>query len=222
MGLQRPPSGTNIMKTKAVADVVFCFDCTGSMNSCIENVKTHVNKFVEGLNADQSTLVDWRMRAFGYGDLEIGEEMQNSNDFVSDVASFQSQVSNIKMVGGGDAPESTLDAIIYAYKTSKWRSAHKIVVIFTDAPAKDIHSSTKAKFAINDLNALLNDLTENHIKLFLWGAKDPKYNDLKTVPKSEITEMNDPHTELSSGASMAKLLELMGKTVSTEIGSDVL
>ena len=106
------------MKTKAVADVVFCFDCTGSMKPVIDNVKAYVNKFVEGLNADQSTIIDWRMRAMGYGDLEKGEEPQNKNEFVSDVASFQSQVASIRMCDGGDAPESTLDAIILAAKSS--------------------------------------------------------------------------------------------------------
>lgn len=223
MGLQKMPSGTGLMKTKAVADVVFCFDCTGSMETCIDNVKQHVNKFVEGLNADQSVTINWRIRALGYGDLEIGEEIQNNNDFVSDVASFQSQLSSgIKMVYGGDAPESTLDAIIYAYKTSKWRTAHKIVAVFTDAPSKEIHPSTKSKFAINSIDDLKKDLAENHIKLFLWGAADTKYSALKPVPKSEITELSDPHSELSSGANMKKLLELMGKTVSEETASDVL
>lgn len=221
MGLQKP-IGSSVIKTKAVADVVFCFDCTGSMQPVIDNVKTHVNKFVEGLNADQSTTIDWRMRAVGYGDLEIGEPIQNDNDFVSDVASFQAQVAGISMCGGGDAPESTLDAIIVAAKSSNWRKAHKIVVVFTDAPTKDIHSSTKSTFAINSLDDLKKNLAESHVKLFLWGAPDPKYSELQIVPKSEITEMSDPHGTLSSGADMAKLLELMGKTVSTEIGSDVL
>lgn len=221
MGLQRK-SGTSLIKTTAVADVVFCFDCTGSMSSCIDNVKEHVNKFVEGLNSDQSVTIDWRIRALGYGDLEIGEEIQNGFDFVSDVSSFQSQLSGIKMCYGGDAPESTLDAIIYAYKTSKWRKAHKIVVVFTDAPTKDIHSSTKSTFAVNDINALAKDLSDNHIKLFLWGAEDTNYRSLAPVPKSEINEMSNPHAELSSGANMAKLLELMGKTVSSETVSEVL
>ena len=220
MGLQKAVS--SVIKTKAVADVVFCFDCTGSMSDCIENVKTHVNKFVEGLNADQSVTIDWRMRAMGYGDLDEGEKVQNSNDFVSDVASFQSQVAGISMCYGGDAPESTLDAIIYAAKTSKWRKAHKIVAVFTDAPPKDIHPSTKSTFAVNDVKALMKDLADNHIKLFLWGPEDSKYTELKPVPKSEINEMSDPHAELSSGTNMAKLLELMGKTVSEETISDVL
>jgi len=221
MGLQKRPGGS-VMKTKAVADVVFCFDCTGSMKPVIDNVKSYVNKFVEGLNSDQSTIIDWRMRAMGYGDLEKGEEPQNKNEFVSDVASFQSQVAGIRMCDGGDAPESTLDAIILAAKSSQWRRAHKIVVVFTDAPAKDLHSSTKSTFAINNLDELKQDLAENHIKLFLWGAVDEKYAALKQVPKSEITEMSHPHEELSSGASMAKLLELMGKTVTATIGSEVL
>lgn len=221
MGLQKP-IGSSVIKTKAVADVVFCFDCTGSMRPVIDNVKAHVNKFVEGLNADQSTIIDWRMRALGYGDLEIGEPIQNNNEFVSDVASFQSQVASIQMCGGGDAPESTLDAIIVAAKSSKWRTAHKIVVVFTDAPTKDIHTSTKSTFAINSVDDLKKNLSESHIKLFLWGAPDPKYRELMIVPKSEITEMDNPHATLSSGADMAKLLELMGKTVSSEIASDVL
>ena len=64
----RPKS--SVMKTKAVADVVFCFDCTGSMDCCIENVKNNVNTFVESLNKEQGSIVNWRMRAVGYGDLE--------------------------------------------------------------------------------------------------------------------------------------------------------
>ena len=221
MGLQIK-SGSAAMKVKGVADVVFCFDCTGSMSSVIENVKTNVNKFVEGLNADQNIKIDWLMRAVGYGDLECGEEVQNGNKFVGDVAEFQSQVSNIKMVEGGNTPESTLDAIIYAAKTSKWRDrSQKVIVVFTDAPTKNVHSSTRTKFAINNVDELKKDLTENHIKLFLWGYTDDQYKALQVVPKSEITLMPDPHSTLVS-ADMVKVLEIMGKTISSEMKSDVL
>lgn len=221
MGLQRR-SGDAAMKVKGVADVVFCFDCTGSMSPVIKNVQTNVNKFVDGLNADPNIRIEWRMRAIGYGDLECGEEVQNKNDFVSDVAQFQSQVSNIEMVGGGDTPESTLDAIIYAAKTSKWRErCQKVVVVFTDAPSKEVFPATRKKFAINNVDELKKNLTENHIKLFLWGAEDLKYEALKVVPKSEITIMKNPHSMLVS-ADMVKVLEIMGKTVSTEMRSEVL
>lgn len=212
------------VKTKAVADVVFCFDCTGSMSDCIDSVKKNANSFVAGLNADQSTIIDWRMRAIGYGDLECGEKIQNSNGFVSSVAEFQAQVAGIEMCGGGDEPESTLDAIITAAKTSDWRGAHKIVVIFTDAHTKDIHSSTQSTFAINNIDELVKSLADDHIKLFLWGPADPNYEALQKVPKSEITELSDPHAEYKNDNKMEKLLELMGKTVSTEslVKSEVL
>ena len=220
MGLQ-VKSGGSAMKKKGYADVVFCFDCTGSMAPVIKNVKDNVNKFVDGLNADQSIKIDWRMRAVGYGDLFEGEEVQNGNDFVNDVKAFQAQVTNIKDVYGGDEPESTLDAIIYAAKTSKWRSdCQKIIVVFTDASTKDIHPSTK-KFSINSVEELKKDLTDNHIKLFFWGPEDEKYKALIPVPKSEVTIMSDPHAMLVS-TDMVKVLEMMGKTISSESKSEVL
>lgn len=209
------------MKLKGVADVVFCFDCTGSMSPVIDTVRANVNKFVDGLNADQAVTIDWRMRAVGYGDLECGEEVQNNNEFVSEVAQFQAQVDGLRMVGGGDEPESTLDAIVYAAKTSKWRArCQKVIVVFTDATTKDIHSSTR-KFSINNVEDLKKDLTNNHIKLFLWGYTDSKYEAMKVVPKSEITLMDDPHATLVS-ADMVKVLEIMGKTISSEMRSDTL
>lgn len=209
-------------KVKGCADVVFCIDCTGSMKNVIDNVKDYVKKFVEGLNADQSVIVDWRMRVIGYGDLENGEDFQGGVEFVNDVDSFKAQVSGIELCSGGDRPESTLDAIVYAAKTSQWRHAQKFIVVFTDAPTKELHSSTKSTFAINDLDSLIADMTESHIKLFLWGAEDPSYKKLNMISKSEITELSDPHAELSSGANMQKLLELMGKTVSYETATGVL
>ena len=212
---------TGIAKIKAVADVVFCFDCTGSMDGCIANVKEYANAFAQGLASGQNP-VDWRMRATGYGDLEEGEEIQNSYDFVNTIPEFQAQLGGIKMCFGGDAPESSLDAIIVAAKTSKWRKAHKIIVLFTDAPTKDIHPSTRKKFAINNIDELKKTLANDHIKLFIWGPSDPMFNELKIVPKAEITELADPHRDYESDNKMEKLLELMGKTVSDTIGSDTL
>lgn len=213
---------TTSAKVKAKADVVFCFDCTGSMSGCIANVKEYANAFALGL-ASGANPIDWRMRATGYGDLELNEEIQNSFDFVPTVPEFQTQLANIRMCGGGDEPESTLDAIVVAAKTSKWRSqVHKIVVVFTDAHTKDIHSSTRKTFAINNVDELKIGLTEDHIKLFLWGPSDPNYNALKSVPKAEIEELANPHVAYASGNKMEKLLELMGKTISDTLGSDVL
>lgn len=213
---------TRTAKTKAVADVVFCFDCTGSMDKCIGHVKDFVDVFVNGLNAEANVIVDWRIRVVAYGDLEIGEPMQLANEFVATVPEVQAQLAGIKMCYGGDTPESTLDAILLAAMTSKWRRAHKIVVVFTDAATKDLHPSTRRTYAVNDVHELKARLAEEHVKLFLWGPADPNYKELLSVPKSEIVELEDPHEAFMSGNRMEKLLELMGKTVSEVIGSAVL
>ena len=42
------------------------------------------------------------------------------------------------------------------------------------------------------------------------------------VPKSEISILHNPHADFRSENKMERLLELMGKTVSEVISSDVL
>ena len=221
MGSQIKNKTSNV-GLKAIADVVFCFDCTMSMDDCIKNVKDNVKSFVANLNTGQGPKIDWRMRAVGYGDLEEGEDIQNDNDFETTVEAFQKQVEDIKMCHGGDVPESTLDAIIVAAKTTKWRKSNKIVVVFTDAPTKCIHSSTIKDFGINTIEDLRNMLANDKIILFLWGPSDDNYESLKAVPRTTITILPDPHSEYKSGSNMAKLLETMGKTVSVTVGSEEL
>ncbi len=215
MGLTIRKGGSQ-MKKKAVADVVFCIDCTSSMKNCINNLKMHIGSFVESMSADKTIITDWQIRAVGYGDLEEGEEIQDGNPFVTNVDAFLTQLKNIKLCYGGDPPESTLDAIVHVAKTTKWRRANKIIAVFTDAPTKDLHPTTKTKFAVNSLEDMMLELTENHIKLFFWGPNDKHYNELSLLPKSEITLLAHPHADFTSGTSMQKLLETMGKTVSQE------
>lgn len=45
MGIQKRPAQ---MKVKGVADIVFCFDCTGSMTEIITSVKENVEKLING------------------------------------------------------------------------------------------------------------------------------------------------------------------------------
>lgn len=205
-------------KSKGVADVVFCFDCTGSMTGVIDTVKSNVSTFVAGLTSDSNVVIDWQARAVGYGDFEVDAlYIQNENPFSNNVKTVQDQIANISMVGGGDAPESTLDAICHVAMESNWRSnAHKIIVVFTDAPTKDINKITSDKFAIKTIDELKDKLMEKHVKLFLFAPADPNYKKLELVPKSEVKYEN------LASINLVKVLEQMGKTVSSESRSAVL
>ena len=57
------------VKMKGVADIVLCFDCTGSMTDIINSVKNNVDKLIDGLKT--YTDLDWRARAMGYRDFEV-------------------------------------------------------------------------------------------------------------------------------------------------------
>ena len=169
-------------------DIVFCIDCTnaGAIRDCM---KFQIINFVESLNTwNQNNIsVDWRARVIGYGDIECNEPVQNNSEFIHDVDLLRKQLCELEAYGGGDDPESTLDAICYAALDSKWRVwCERIIIVLTDAPTKSLHESTMDAFDLCDYKNLINVLANNRIRLFLWGEKDPVYESLRCLPKSEI------------------------------------
>lgn len=213
-------------KIKGVADIVFCFDCTASMTEVINSVKENVKSLVAGFSTS-SVKLDWRARAMGYRDFEVDEEyLINDRPFVTTAAELTSQIDGMDALeySGGDDPESTLDAIWYAAKKSDWRpNCHKVVVVFTDAAAKSLNDKTLAEIegSDNDLEVLAQEIKVNHIKLFLWGRKDPVYDAMSILPRAKITQLEDPEKDYAS-MDFSELMEQLGKTVSDIVsGGDV-
>ena len=156
----------------------------------------------------------------GYRDFEVDEEyLINDKPFVeNDEAALKAQIGSIeaKEYTGGDDPESTLDAIWYAACKSDWRSnCHKIVVVFTDEASKGVNEKTIADIpgADADLDVLAQELNVNHIKLFLWGMKDPLYDVLQKIPRADIVQLEDPENDFKN-MNFDKVMEQLGKTIS--------
>jgi hypothetical protein len=214
-GIKPNPEGK---KVKGVADIVFCFDCTGSMQPYIDAVKANVNAFVKGLGTDKNVVLDWRVRAMGYRDFGFDtEKLINHFEFVNDANEFEAQLDQLETPSGsgGDDPESTLDAIWYALKKTDWRNpCHKVIVLFTDAPPHPVHETTVTDLGIgsDDVELLKQELMIAKIKLFMFCLKDPVYEKLREVPGSSITTYDDPKTELLS-SDFSVLLNQIGKTV---------
>lgn len=185
----------NISKPKVliITDIVFCIDCTngGAIARCME---PPIISLLESLN------VDWRARVMGYGDLDIGEEMQNNNVFVGDVDSIREQLSLLEGYCGGDEPESTLDAICYAAKQSDWRNRCKrVIIVLTDAFTKRIHPSTAKALGIYNIDELRTALANNQVILYLFGPQDPVYKLLGFIPRSDIILLENAREDLYSG-----------------------
>ncbi len=190
-------------KTKGVADLVFMVDVSGSMATCIAALRTNIEAFIDSLSRGDGNNVapvrDWRAKVVGYRDIEAdGEAWFLDSPFVRDVAALKTQLSALKAEGGGDEPESLLDAL---YKVAtmdanakgsptedaqKWRyrsDAARVVVVFTDARFKETMSIAEAKGG--SLQDVANVLMANRIILSLFAPNFEGYDRLSQVDKSE-------------------------------------
>ena len=153
-GLKEYVMSESEKRTRGVVDLVFLLDVTGSMQPCIEAVKQSIGRFVEDMTQadanNDSPIKDWRIKVCGYRDYKSSAVNWLVNKpFVKTVPEVLSQISSEDMqaAGGGDEPESVLDALMVLARTEqsgvqdsespdKWRmrgTATRVVVFFTDA-----------------------------------------------------------------------------------------
>jgi len=199
-----PPQGR--AKTKGVADVVFLVDISGSMSTCIDALRRNIEAFIDSLSSGDTNnaapVKDWRGKVVGYRDIEAaqseGLEWLTNNPFVRDTAALKSQLAALRAEGGGDEPESLLDAL---YKVAtmealpkgsqsedaeKWRyrsDAARVVVVFTDASFKETMSIQEAKGG--SMQDVANVVMANRIILSLFAPNFEGYDRLSQIDKSE-------------------------------------
>ncbi|MEO6369009.1 MAG: vWA domain-containing protein [Steroidobacteraceae bacterium] len=193
-------------KTKGVADIVFLIDISGSMSPIIDALRRNIETFVDSLNSGGSNnatpVRDWRSKVVGYRDIEAaqseGLEWLEDQPFVRDVAALKVQLGLLQARGGGDEPESLLDAL-YTVATmeavpkgsqtedaSKWRyrsDAARVVIVFTDASFKETMSIEAAKGGA--LQDVANVVMANRIILSLFAPNFEGYDRLSQIDKSE-------------------------------------
>lgn len=207
-----------VQKQVNPVDIVFCVDCTASMEPCFEGLVQHLHDFVEGLQSENK--VDFRLRLVEYRDLKIGEPTR-AREFTSDVEEFKRQLKELSASGGGDEPESTLDAI-YTGLNSPWRATkcHKAVLVFTDAPSHpDLHESTVPAGVARDIETVINLLESKRIWLYLVSVEDPLYERLSKREKTIIQLYpNDRRYDGLKGVDFAQVLAWFGRSISNVSG----
>ena len=193
-------------KTKGVADIVFIVDVSGSMKPCIDALRINIEAFIDSLSKGEGNnappVKDWRAKVVGYRDVEAAQSEGLpwivDNPFVREASALKSQLSELRAEGGGDEPESLLDAL---FKTAsmeaspkgsqtedpgKWRyrsDAARVVVVFTDAPFKETMSIQEAKGG--SLQDVANVVMANRIILSLFAPNFEGYDRLSQIDKSE-------------------------------------
>ena len=135
LALALPPSiAPSLTKIPAV-DIIFVLDVTSSMNEEINGVKSGIQQFAQAIAERE---LDAQVGLIAFGDRFEGEEPQilsfSGSPLTSDATSFQSEVGRLAPVGGGDTPESSLDALSLSAQQPFRPQATKVILLITDAP----------------------------------------------------------------------------------------
>lgn len=209
-GVQLPP----IQKRKPAADIVFCIDCTGSMEPCIEGVVNGVDTFVTGLHS--AGQVDYRLRLIAYRDLPYGDEIQIT-DFTLDASLFRDWVKKLHPRANDTISESTLDAICIALQSS-WRDrCHRSVIVFTDAaPHPQLHTSTNAPHG-DGVRSVIELQSKANSMIFLIAPQDPVYETIAQHQQViyQALPVDDRRYEGLKALDFQKVLDFIGRTIST-------
>ncbi|MET9732515.1 vWA domain-containing protein [Streptomyces sp. NPDC006458] len=156
-------------------DIVLCVDATGSMFPVLDNVKASALQFHDRLNDVMAkkgkAISQLRLKVIAFRDFgDTAAAPLEQTGFLhlpAQAQEFQEFVRGIDAIGGGDIPESGLEALALAIN-SPWergldRRRH-VIVMFTDAPAHALGTVGAASPAYpNGIPRNLDELFEQ------WG-----------------------------------------------------
>ena len=127
-------------------DIVFAIDATESMQPLIDKVKSLTLSFRDeleaGLAKNKRKICNLRIKVIVFRDYYVDDyyAMEESRFFYlpEENRDFHNYVSKIKAGGGGDEPESGLEALAVALRSDFVKDGDKrrhVIVLFTDASA---------------------------------------------------------------------------------------
>ncbi len=184
-------------------DIVFCIDVTGSMNPIIDAVKANALGFYDDVQANLTdkgkNVSQLRVRLVAFRDFfaDGAAALEESPFFTlpAERAGFSDFVNGLIAQGGGDAPESGLEAVALAVN-SPWTNTgdrrRQVIVVWTDQPAQtldpsvvpaDLTSRVPADFsALTDLWEDEQGLMGSSSKrLILFAPDGPGWSDISAV-----------------------------------------
>jgi hypothetical protein len=235
-------------KIKGVVDIVFLIDVTGSMQHCIDALKSNISSFIDTLTTksvnNDAPVKHWRAKCVGFRDYKCDKVPFVDAPFVEDADVLRAQLSALHAEGGGDEPESLLDglhrvATMQAAEKgsdtldpSKWRyrsEAARVVVAFTDASYHPVMTEP----AGGTVDEVINAIHSNRILLSLFAPEMECYHILGEADKSEYNAISfDSGSPTGAqdalvaftrdGTNFRKTLEMLAKSVSASANTEAL
>ena len=184
-------------------DIVFCVDVTGSMTPIIDQVKTNALRFYDdvqsNLTAKGKNVDQLRVRIIAFRDFAAdGAAALDESPFFTlpdERADFSEFVNGLVAEGGGDAPESGLEAVALAID-SPWTTTgdrrRQVIVVWTDQPAQSLSPSVLPPDIASRVPADFSALTDawedeqgrmgsSSKRLILFAPDGPGWSDISGV-----------------------------------------
>lgn len=150
-------------------DIVVLFDCTGSMGPYIDGMKDMTIGFSRDLEANN---IDARLGLVEYRDVKIGEPTR-VHGFAATPEEFRGWTGALRANGGGDEPESAIDAGFSAIKELSFRdNATRIFVWITDASYHEPAENGQT------METLIRELAARKTVAYVIGPDLPGYGRL--------------------------------------------
>jgi hypothetical protein len=184
-------------------DIVFCIDVTGSMTPILDQVKANALRFYDdvqaNLTAKGKTVDELRVRVIAFRDFvaDGGAALDESPFFPLPAAQseFSRFVNGLIAEGGGDAPESGLEAVSLGIN-SPWTTSgdrrRQVVVVWTDQPAHPLDPTVVPPELSSRVPADFSELTDlweneqgpmgsSSKRLILFAPDGPGWSDISSV-----------------------------------------
>ena len=200
------PTQTSLAAPRGLSyavDIVFCIDVTGSMTPILDAVKAHALGFYDdvqtNLTAKGKNVSQLRVRVVAFRDLAAdGEAAVEESPFFTlptERSGFSEFVNGLVAQGGGDAPESGLEATALAIN-SPWTTTgdrrRQVIVVWTDQPAHPLDPSVVPADLASRIPADFSALTDtwedeqgvmgsSSKRLILFAPDSPGWSDISAV-----------------------------------------
>ncbi|HSV64688.1 MAG TPA: vWA domain-containing protein [Mycobacteriales bacterium] len=141
---------------KYAVDIVLCIDATGSMGAILDQVKESALSFHQRLNTVMGekgkAISQLRLKVIAFRDFgDHPDDAIEATDFLlfpDQATQFERFVRGLRPTGGGDIPESGLEALALAVQAPWERGLDRrrhVIVLFTDAPAHPLGSPAQTR-----------------------------------------------------------------------------
>lgn len=177
-------------------DIVFLMDSTRSMTPFIDTLKQNCIEFADIVNREGH---DCRLGLVGFGDVDLNEPIEVFPP-TADFNQFQQRVGSLEVTGGGDNPESSVEALQRALSIPFRDGARVCIVHITDAGCHNVEqlptlarqlrdrSITSYVVSSDEFANLYNRLCNNGGEFY--SIEDARFEDiLNNVARSIVNEI---------------------------------